>query len=270
MIKPKKPKALTPNDDATNMSLLEAAARGLEATVQRLVTRRSIEVNKKHEVYGRTALSYAAGNGNAAIVKALLQHPNINPDLPDRSGRTPLSWAAESAHLDVVNLLLARPDVDADARDVKGQSALLWAGNSRRVDAHKMQELKACIKLLCPVCRLLPSSADTVLAKAPIVVDLSGIPEVEWEHRRTDFHTCGLYYKIRDIYLEKKRLSFNEDMGHVGTFHREPCFGPLTVVAKGGKCVILSLGGLPILSDWYILIQDRFYAESIRVSTSVG
>jgi hypothetical protein len=46
--------------------------------------------------YGRTPLSWAAGNGYDTVVDLLLTKDGINPDLKDsQSGRAPLSWAAQ-------------------------------------------------------------------------------------------------------------------------------------------------------------------------------
>ena len=49
------------------------------------------------------------GVGN---VKMLLGRSDLNPNTPDEYGRTPLSWAAGNGHGGVVGVLLERNDVD--------------------------------------------------------------------------------------------------------------------------------------------------------------
>jgi ankyrin repeat protein len=56
-------------------------------------------------VYGRTPLSRAAGNGNEAVVKLLLDTGKVDVDSMDTYGQTPLSRAAKSGHEAVVKLL---------------------------------------------------------------------------------------------------------------------------------------------------------------------
>jgi uncharacterized protein len=53
----------------------------------------------------RTALSYAAFNGNMQIADLLLTH-GANPDHRDRFGNTALHWAAAAGHADMVHRLI--------------------------------------------------------------------------------------------------------------------------------------------------------------------
>lgn len=55
---------------------------------------------------GRTLLSYAAEEGNEAIVKLLFEQGNVNVDSKGDDGRTPLS--AQCRHEAAVSLLLAQ------------------------------------------------------------------------------------------------------------------------------------------------------------------
>jgi hypothetical protein len=78
--------------------------------------------------YGLTPLSWAAGNGNNAIVNLLLAKDNIDPDLKDSQyGRTPLSWAARDGHEAVVKLLLETGQVEVDSKDKDDPTPLSWA-----------------------------------------------------------------------------------------------------------------------------------------------
>lgn len=74
---------------------------------------------------GRTALHYAAADGN---VEAVLQHlkSGIEPSAPDEDGWTPLHFAAQASAVDVARLLL---DAGArvDARDSHGNTPLFRA-----------------------------------------------------------------------------------------------------------------------------------------------
>jgi len=101
---------------------------------------------------GRTALSWAAGNGCEGVVRLFLSrlfvNPGsigrrwekapqvmsvlfgrkyVNPDKPGSDGRTPLSWAAWNGSDGVVKLLLGRGDVSPDRPDNDGQTPLSWA-----------------------------------------------------------------------------------------------------------------------------------------------
>ena len=55
--------------------------------------------------YGRTALHYAAIDGNETEVKKLLLSGE-NPSLQDDNGWTPLHFAAQSVSADITNMLI--------------------------------------------------------------------------------------------------------------------------------------------------------------------
>ncbi|KAI9771507.1 MAG: hypothetical protein M1840_002127 [Geoglossum simile] len=65
--------------------------------------------------FGRTPLSWAAGNGHEVVVKLLLATEKVDVNSKDSHyGQTPLSWAAGNGHEAVVKLLLATEKVDMD------------------------------------------------------------------------------------------------------------------------------------------------------------
>src|SRR5436305_11259860 len=57
--------------------------------------------------YGRTPLSWAAGEGHEAVMKLLLEK-GAQLEAKSRYGQTPLSWAAGEGHEAVVKLLLEK------------------------------------------------------------------------------------------------------------------------------------------------------------------
>jgi ankyrin repeat protein len=78
---------------------------------------------------GRTPLSIAAGNGLVDIVRRLLEHPRIQPDIEDASKWTPLFWSISGKHLDVLQLLLMDKNISVNHVDKSGRNVLSWAAS---------------------------------------------------------------------------------------------------------------------------------------------
>lgn len=57
---------------------------------------------------GRPTLYILSLENNVAVAKFLLEHSNINVNLPDNEGRSPLHVAAWQGHLEMVELLVAQ------------------------------------------------------------------------------------------------------------------------------------------------------------------
>lgn len=57
---------------------------------------------------GRPTLYILALENNVGVAKFLLEHSNININLPDNEGRTPLHVASWQGHLEMVELLVAQ------------------------------------------------------------------------------------------------------------------------------------------------------------------
>ena len=83
------PSALQSNDHAR----IVAALRGP-----------NVNINQQDQ-HGKTALMFAAENGNAAAIGALLQF-KATVNLKDLQGHTALSWAAQSGQAEAVKILL--------------------------------------------------------------------------------------------------------------------------------------------------------------------
>ncbi|KAI9860058.1 MAG: hypothetical protein M1813_006406 [Trichoglossum hirsutum] len=108
-----------------------AAGNGHEAVVKLLLATEKVDVDPKDSYSGRTPLSWAAVNGHEAVVKLLLATEKVDLDSKSTSyGRTPLSWAAENGHEAVVKLLLETEKVDVDSKYSSGLTPLSWAAGN--------------------------------------------------------------------------------------------------------------------------------------------
>jgi ankyrin repeat domain-containing protein 50 len=83
---------------------------------------------------GRTAISYAASSGFLEVVRHLLNHENIQPDLAAINRWTPLFWAAS---LDVLQVLLTDSRVSANHLDSRGRNTLWWAASGGHLELVK-------------------------------------------------------------------------------------------------------------------------------------
>ena len=76
------------------------------------------------DLWGHTALLYAAEKGHTEIVELLLNN-GANVDAIDKDGVTALMGAAYEGHTEIVELLLNN-GADVDAKDKYGNTALIW------------------------------------------------------------------------------------------------------------------------------------------------
>jgi len=92
--------------ETENEFLIVASANGHKEIVAYLLEK-GIDINKKDEYYGRTALIWASFMGHKEIVKILLEKENIDINQTDKgwNGRTALMWASYRGHAEIVKML---------------------------------------------------------------------------------------------------------------------------------------------------------------------
>ncbi|RGP76449.1 hypothetical protein FLONG3_5336 [Fusarium longipes] len=161
-----------------------------ESSVQVLLSAAGIDVNFQDET-GRTALMLAASHGTTGMVKliltsggnpnmqdhdgdaalhharnieimeALLEDPEIKPDLPNNEGRTALSLAAEAGNIEFVNTLLANDAVSPKKMDVLGRGPLPWVFGQEGIQSSlKKKERIAVLQRLLQISDINPNAED--------------------------------------------------------------------------------------------------------------
>jgi ankyrin repeat protein len=83
--------------------LIEAAGMGDTATVRALLDQQ-VDVNTKNEVFGHTALIVAARQGHTDTVRLLIER-GADIHAQDKYGSTALQWAEKNGHTAIVQLL---------------------------------------------------------------------------------------------------------------------------------------------------------------------
>jgi ankyrin repeat protein len=132
---------------------------------------------------GRTPLSWAAGEGNEALSKLLLETGKVKADSRDYYGRTPLSWAAGNGYEAIAKLLLGHK-ADVNSKDIYGETPLLWATQDGQ---------EAVIKLLLGSEMIEVSSRDD-----------NGWTPLLWAVRRKDEGIVQLLLNTRQVDVESQ------------------------------------------------------------------
>ena len=120
---------LLPSDSCLVHVVSQYQLQGLLRIILQRADQVGANMDAKNE-HGRTPLSYAAENGDMAVVKPLIERHGIIADSKDKHNRTPLSYAAESGHEAVVKLFIARDDDQADSKDDSTRTPLAYAVQS--------------------------------------------------------------------------------------------------------------------------------------------
>jgi ankyrin repeat protein len=130
----------TNTDFPVNFTILMVASYfGFTAVVEHLLGFDSIDLNSKDGTHGRSALSWAAGNGFDVVVNLLIKgigfrlkgirlpfRNGAKVDSVDRYGRTPLVYAVWNGHVAVVKRLV-KVGACVDLADDIGGTALSYA-----------------------------------------------------------------------------------------------------------------------------------------------
>jgi ankyrin repeat protein len=121
---------LNATDQISGAALRWAAANGWIDYLSLFYQRRGGNFEQEDH-YGRTPLSWAAGNGCDNVVKWLLEKGSqASLQKTDRKDRSPLSWSVGNGRVEASRLLLATAEYRLDQKDIDGRTPLsLAAGN---------------------------------------------------------------------------------------------------------------------------------------------
>ncbi|HJK87186.1 MAG TPA: ankyrin repeat domain-containing protein [Candidatus Megaira endosymbiont of Nemacystus decipiens] len=93
------------------------------------------------DIYGQTALHWAAGKGNKDICEVLVDNMGLDDIVTKASGRynyTALHMAVKADNLDIVDLILQKSKDIINLTDESGQTALHWAAGKGNKDICKV------------------------------------------------------------------------------------------------------------------------------------
>ena len=110
--------------DINELHLWEAAGDGDLKVVQAMLRGGKVDVNWAGHEKGDRPLHRACRFGKLEIVRRLLEHPAIEPNLANTGGASPFYIACQEGHLGIVSLLLADPRVDPAQTEMYGATSL--------------------------------------------------------------------------------------------------------------------------------------------------
>jgi ankyrin repeat protein len=74
----------------------------------------NLDINRRDEKYGNTALEYAITADNLSIVQRLLNHSNIEINAEDELGLRPLNYAIGHSNLAIIQAMLRHPHIEVN------------------------------------------------------------------------------------------------------------------------------------------------------------
>jgi hypothetical protein len=114
-------------------ALFFASQEGHLKVVRALLQHNEVDVNLQ-KTNGATALYTASQNGHVDIVQALLQHGKVNVNLRFHTGSTALYVACQNGHVKVVRALLQHDKVDVNLQCTDGSTAFDVARTKKNHD----------------------------------------------------------------------------------------------------------------------------------------
>ena len=90
--------------DRHGLTALQRAARGNRTDVMHELLQRKADVNKRHRVYGRTALHWSVMENSTDAIRLLLRN-GASTTIKDNEGRTPIDRARQYNRKEAVLVL---------------------------------------------------------------------------------------------------------------------------------------------------------------------
>ncbi len=140
---------------------------------------KDIELEKdKKDLNQKTALFYAADEGNIDVVRVLVVEAKVDINTQNKYGWTPLMLAADSEDIEMVKLLL-ESKANTDIKNDEGDTALQIAkdkGSENIVKVFQEVEERFKAEVEHPTVRNAPSmKAKTLMSKKPPIILSSGV-----------------------------------------------------------------------------------------------
>ena len=109
-----------------------ASGNGHLEVVQALIAAKA-DVNRANAYYGRTPISQASENGHLKIVQALVA-AGADVNKANNDGWTPITEASSKGHLEIVKALIAASGADANKANNYGRTPIWWASHNGRLE----------------------------------------------------------------------------------------------------------------------------------------
>jgi len=128
-------------------ALMFACGAGNSAIVSRLVEVPGLDFNYHDEESGVTAAHWANMNGHTECLRILAETGRVDWNKRDMCGWTPLYWALVNGHSDIVDIIVQQPNNDYSVKTVYGETlahaAVRWGGNRSAGDVKCVETLAA-------------------------------------------------------------------------------------------------------------------------------